>query len=160
VNRPDARIEIVPALDAAALDVARTLIVEYQQSLGVDLAYQHFADELAALGSMYGPPDGALFLGLVDGRAAGCVGVRRFDEGCCEMKRLYVRPDARGHGLGRRLAAQSMAAARALGYTRMRLDTLPSMQDAQDLYMALGFHDIAPYRHSPIAGTRYLEAAL
>ncbi len=109
---------------------------------------------------MYGPPGGALLLAALDGTAAGCVGVRLFEPGCCEMKRLYVRPTARGHHLGRRLAEHSMAAARALGYRRMRLDTLPSMALAQALYVALGFYEIPPYRPSPVPGTRFLEAVL
>jgi carbonic anhydrase len=111
---------------------------------------------------MYGPPAGALYVATLDGAPVGCVGVRPFPPvpGCCEMKRLYVAPAARGHGLGRRLALQSMSAARALGYTHMRLDTLPTMQDAQALYDALGFREIPAYRHSPVAGTRYLEVLL
>ena len=139
---------------------ARELILEYQASLDVDLAFQHFADEIASLATTYGPPAGALLLATVDGAPAGCVGVRPFAPGCCEMKRLYVRPSARGHRLGRYLAQRAMAAARALGYTHMRLDTLPSMHGAQALYLSLGFYEIAPYRDNPVVGTRYLEAAL
>ena len=143
--------------DAAA---ARELILEYQASLGVDLAFQHFADEIASLAIAYGPPAGSLLLATVDGAPAGCVGVRPLTPGCCEMKRLYVRPAARGHHLGRHLAERAMASARALGYTHMRLDTLPSMHGAQALYLTLGFYEIAPYRENPVPGTRYLEAAL
>ena len=131
-------------------------------NVGVDLGYQHFDDEIASLATMYGPPHGALYLATLDDAPVGCVGVRAFapEPGCCEMKRLYVAPAARGYGLGRRLAVKSMTAARTLGYTRMRLDTLPTMQDAQALYVALGFRDTPPYRHSPVPGTRFLEAAL
>lgn len=155
-----ARVEIVAATDTPRIEAVRALVLEYQASLDLDLGFQHFADEIASLAVMYGPPTGALFLATLDDTPAGCVGVRPFAPGCSEMKRLYVRPAARGHGLGRRLAEQSMAAARSLGYERMRLDTLPSMQDAQDLYVRLGFRDIAPYRHSPVPGTRFLEATL
>ena len=103
-----------------------------------------------------------LDLGLptLDGLSVGCVGMRRFDATCCEMKRLYVRPQGRGHGLGRALAVRAMDAARAAGYAAMRLDTLPSMRDAQALYERLGFRDVAPYRANPVAGTRFLEATL
>jgi len=153
-------IAIVEVRTPGDFDAARALILDYQASLGLDLAFQHFADEVAALATMYGPPGGALFIATRDGVAVGCVGVRACAAGICEMKRLYVVPAARGLRLGRQLAERSMVAARALGYSRMRLDTLPSMQDAQALYVALGFRDIPPYRHSPVAGTRFLEAAL
>ena len=143
--------------DVAAV---RALILEYQASLGVDLAFQHFADEIASLATTYGPPAGALLLATLNGAPAGCVGVRPLAPGCCEMKRLYVRPSARGIHLGRHLAERAMTAARVLGYTCMRLDTLPSMQGAQALYVTLGFYEIAPYRENPVPGTRYLEAAL
>ena len=143
--------------DVAAV---RALILEYQASLDVDLSFQHFADEIASLATIYGPPAGALLLATVAGAPAGCVGVRPLTLKCCEMKRLYVRPAARGHQLGRHLAERAMAAARALGYTHMRLDTLPSMHGAQALYLALAFYEIAPYRDNPVPGTRYLEAVL
>lgn len=157
-----ARTDVAEAGTPADIAAARALILEYQASLGIDLGFQHFDDELAALATMYGPPDGALYLATRDGVPVGCVGVRPFAPvpGCCEMKRLYVAPAARGYGLGRRLARQAMTAARALGYTRMRLDTLPAMQDAQALYETLGFREIPAYRHSPVPGTRYLEAVL
>lgn len=157
-----ARPVIEEAVTPAAIEAVRGLILDYQASLGLDLAFQHFAEEIASLATMYGPPEGALFLATLDGAAVGCVGVRPFapEPGCCEMKRLYVVPAARGLRLGRQLAERSMTAARALGYARMRLDTLPSMSDAQTLYEALGFHDIPPYRHSPVPGTRFLEASL
>lgn len=157
-----ARTAVTEACTTDAIAAARALILEYQASLGLDLAFQSFDDELAALATMYGPPEGTLYLATLDGVPVGCVGVRPFAPvpGCCEMKRLYVAPAARGHGLGRRLAQQSMTAARALGYTRMRLDTLPAMRDAQALYETLGFREIPAYRHSPVPGTRYLEAVL
>ncbi len=157
-----AHTDVTEARTPADIAAARALILEYQASLGVDLAFQQFEDEIAALATMYGPPEGALYLATLDGAPVGCVGVRPFAPlpGCCEMKRLYVAPAARGHGLGRRLARQAMTAARALGYSRMRLDTLPSMQDAQALYETLGFREIPAYRHSPVPGTRYLEAVL
>lgn len=156
----DPGVAIVEATAPAEIEAARALILEYQASLGVDLAFQHFAEEVASLATMYGPPAGALFLATLDGAPVGCVGVRPFSPGCCEMKRLYVRPAARGHHLGRLLAEQSMRAARALGYARMRLDTLPSMQKAQALYEELGFREIPPYRANPVAGTRFLELTL
>jgi putative acetyltransferase len=151
-------IRLADAPDAIAH--VRALIEEYQRSLGVDLEFQGFAYELGHLGEMYGPPDGRLFLAMLHGAPVGCVGVRRFDDRCCEMKRLYVRREGRGHGLGRRLALEAMQAARDAGYAAMRLDTLPSMHEAQALYEQLGFRDVAPYRANPVAGSRYLEATL
>ena len=156
----DARVEIAPAASPGELAAVRALIEEYQRSLGVDLEFQGFSHELAHLGEMYGPPDGALFLAVLAGVPIGCVGVRRLDVRCCEMKRLYVRPQGRGHGVGRRLAERAMDAGRAAGYAAMRLDTLPTMGDAQALYERLGFRDVAAYRANPVAGTRFLEAAL
>ena len=146
------------ALIAAADDVelVRALFREYADSLGVDLSFQGFEDELAALPGGYD----ALLVARIDGDAAGCVGVRPLGPGVCEMKRLYVRRSARGTGLGRALAEAAIAHARGLGYERMRLDTLPSMGAAQELYRSLGFVEIAPYRHNPIAGTSFLELRL
>jgi ribosomal protein S18 acetylase RimI-like enzyme len=134
------------------VELVRELFREYADSLGVDLSFQGFEEELAAL------PAGYDIL-LVAGDE-GCVGVRPFEDGVCEMKRLYVRPSARGTGLGRTLALAAIEHARALGYRAMRLDTMPAMGAAQALYESLGFVEIPPYRHNPVAGTRFMELRL
>lgn len=156
----DAEIVIAPAVAAVDVAAVRALIEEYVASLGVDLEFQHFSHEIAHLAAVYGPPGGVLVLARAGGTAMGCVGVRRLDDTTCEMKRLYVAPSGRGQGLGRRLAEHVMAWARAHGYERMRLDTLPQMHEAQALYSALGFIDVPPYRDNPVAGSRFLEARL
>jgi putative acetyltransferase len=154
----------VPAIAAAAapdeIAAVRELIAEYQVSLGVDLEFQGFSAELAGLPGGYAPPRGALYLATLDGVPVGCVAVRPIDDRACEMKRLYVRPAGRGHGLGRALAERAIAHARAAGFAQMLLDTLPTMGDAQALYARLGFVDVPPYRANPIAGTRFLSLDL
>jgi len=129
----------------------RTLFAEYVDELGIDLSFQDFERELEDPFAVY-----ELVLVARD----GCVALRRIDEHTCEMKRLYVRPRARGSGLGRALAGAVVAHARARGYARMRLDTLPTMGAARGLYASLGFREIDPYRPNPIPGTAYLELEL
>ena len=146
--------------DDARVAQAKTLLLEYAQSLGVDLSFQNFERELADFPSSYLPPDGALLIATVDERLAGSIAMRRLGEHVCEMKRLYVRPEFRGLGLGRTLAGAIIDAARVIGYRHMRLDTLPGMDDAQRLYRDLGFREIAAYYENPIPGTRYLELDL
>jgi GNAT superfamily N-acetyltransferase len=155
-------VRIVPAQGPAEIDAARILFREYAAGLGFDLAFQGFEAELAALPGDYAPPRGALLLARGDDAEtwAGCVALRSLDREVCEMKRLFVRPAWRGTGLGRRLAEAILDAGRRLGYVRMRLDTVPAMQNAIGLYESLGFRDIAPYRHNPVPGTRWLEAPL
>jgi putative acetyltransferase len=138
------------------LGLVRTLFREYGDALGVDLSFQDFERELAELPGDYE----RLLVARVGGEPAGCVALRPLGEGMCEMKRLYVRPAHRGSGLGRALAEAVVAAARELGYLRMRLDTLPSMGEAMRLYEKLGFREIEPYRFNPIPGSRYLELCL
>ena len=134
----------------------RQLFREYSDSLGIDLSFQGFDRELAALPGAYGDARGLLLLALVDGRDAGCVAVRDRGDGVAELKRLFVRPGFRSFGLGRRLAVEALAAARALGHRRVVLDTLPTMGAAQRLYESLGFVDVEPYTENPIPGTRFL----
>lgn len=148
-----------PDDDARVAD-ARALLLEYVESLGMDLSFQNFDRELADFPASYLPPSGALVIATRDARLAGSIALRKLDAECCEMKRLYVRPDYRGLGVGRDLSAAIIEAAKDLGYRRMRLDTLPGMQGAQNLYQTLGFREIAPYYENPIPGTRYLELDL
>lgn len=138
------------------VEEVRTLFREYAASLPFALDFQDFDRELDELPGAYAPPRGALLLA----RGAGCVGLRPIDETTCEMKRLFVRPSARGTGLGRRLAEAVVAEARRVGYTHMRLDTVPQMDAAQSLYAQLGFREIAPYRSNPIPGALFLELEL
>jgi ribosomal protein S18 acetylase RimI-like enzyme len=148
------------AADPADVEAARALFAEYAASLGVDLGFQGFDEELARLPAGYLPPTGSLLLAETPAGIVGCVAVRAFEDDACELKRLYVRPAGRGAGLGRTLTEQAIAAARRLGYRRMRLDTLPAMQTAYALYRGLGFREIEPYRFNPVPGTRYLELVL
>jgi GNAT superfamily N-acetyltransferase len=145
---------------AADLEEVRTLLRAYAAWLGIDLGFQRFEDEVARLPGDYVPPDGALLVARGDAGLTGMVALRRLDADRAEMKRLFVRSDARGTGLGRRLAERIIAEARARGYREICLDTLPVMQDAQRLYSRLGFRDVEAYYPSPVAGTRYMSLAL
>jgi putative acetyltransferase len=151
---------IVEAEGVEALAMVRRLFAEYAASLEIDLAFQGFAEELAGLPGAYARPAGGLLLGWEGDEPAGCVAFRPLEPGVSEMKRLYVRPSARGAGWGRRLVERVVSEARATGYERMRLDTLPSMSAALGLYLGMGFREIPAYRHNPVAGTRFLELDL
>ena len=139
------------------LEVVKQLFLEYTQSLNIDLSFQNFEEEYEALPGKYGPPDGALILALVDGKGAGCVALHKISENICEMKRLYVRDQYRGLGIGKRLVNIIIEYASKMNYQYIRLDTLPTMKKAQALYSSLGFYDIDPYVYNPIEGTRYME---
>ena len=150
----------VSAAQSEDLAAIREMLTEYAAWVAVDLAFQQFAHEVQGLPGDYQPPSGCLLIARIADHPAGMVALRRMDADRCEMKRLYVRPEARGAGVGRRLAERVIAEARARGYQEMLLDTLPVMQDAQRMYVALGFRDIAPYYESPIPGTRYMALRL
>ena len=138
----------------------RALIEEYARSLGVDLEFQSFDKEMAEFPGEYAPPTGCILVAKVDGCVAGCVCLRQFQPGICEMKRLYVDPKYRGHGLGRSLVEALIKHARTNEYERMRLDTLAGMHEAIALYRALGFQECTPYRFNPLQGTSFMELIL
>jgi ribosomal protein S18 acetylase RimI-like enzyme len=155
------QVAIVNAESAKQIEEVRELFLEYANSLGFSLCFQGFDKELAALPGDYAPPDGRLLLAEVDGNAAGCGALHRLDADACEMKRLYVRPQFRGHRLGRVLTERLIAEARGLDYTAIRLDTVADkMREAVELYRRLGFREIAPYRENPIPSALYMELRL
>jgi putative acetyltransferase len=153
-------LHIIQAASAGDIDRVRELLLEYQALLGVDLSFQGFHDEVRDLPGEYAPPGGRLLLARHEGVAVGCVALRAAGGTRSEMKRLFVRPAARGLGVGNALVSRLLDEARGIGYTEIVLDTLPSMGDAQRLYEHFGFRDIAPYRPNPVAGTRYLGKSL
>jgi ribosomal protein S18 acetylase RimI-like enzyme len=142
------------------IEEVRRLLREYEVSLNVSLCFQGFEEELAELPGEYAPPRGRLLLACDGGQPAGCVALRELDEETCEMKRLYLRPEFRGQGAGRRLARSVIQEARTLGYKRMRLDTLAAMREAKALYESLGFKRIEPYYQNPLPGTEFMELEL
>lgn len=136
------------------------LFVQYADSLEINLDFQGFHEELAGLPGEYTAPNGCLLLALWKGQVAGCVALRQFGPGICEMKRLYTQPQFRDSGIGRALCEEVIDRARRLGYKRMRLDTLPSMEKAKGLYVSLGFREIEPYRFNPVVGASFMELIL
>ena len=140
--------------------MARSLFLEYEKEIDVDLCFQGFAEELENLPGKYGPPDGVLLLAMENKRCVGCVALRRICSVDAEMKRLFVKPTHRHLGLGRNLAVRIVARARELDYRRMLLDTLTTMHGAQALYRSLGFVEIDAYYDNPLPGVLYFAKDL
>ncbi|MFS0555123.1 GNAT family N-acetyltransferase [Brevibacillus sp. 179-C9.3 HS] len=149
--------KLITGQDIHELEIVKQLFTEYAQSLEVDLDFQDFDTECMTLPGKYGSPAGALVVAFVDGQAAGCIALRKIAGGICEMKRLYVRDAYRGYKIGVSLIQTIIQKASQLHYDYMRLDTLPSMTRAQDLYHSFGFYDIDPYVFNPVEGTKFME---
>lgn len=145
---------------AADIPEVREMLREYVEWIDLDLAFQEIETELAELPGDYSPPEGVLLVVPEGHRLLATIALRPYDGTVCEMKRLFVRPEARGRGLAKQLITRLLDEARRIGYTEIRLDTLPMMTDAQTLYANLGFVDIAPYYDTPIAGTRFMAKRL
>jgi len=153
-------LTIIEAQTSGQIGIIRELFREYAASLGFDLCFQDFERELAELPGEYAPPRGRLLLAMYDEKVAGCVGLRKFAEGVCEMKRLFVRPEFRGRGIGRALAVKTIEEARKIGYQSMKLDTIATMVEAIELYKKLGFTETEAYRFNPVEPCLFMELKL
>lgn len=153
-------VDITPVLTDEDYDILRVLFVEYANSLGFSLRFQNFDSELDELKSVYGGARSAAFLGWLEGKRVGCVGVKQFNQDSCEMKRLFIRPEGRGVGLGKMLARTAIRKAKDFGYKVMYLDTMNFMTEANALYKSLGFELTKPYYHNPLKGVNYYRLEL
>ena len=153
-------MQIVPVRFEGEIATARALFQEYADAIGVDLCFQGFAGELARLPGAYAPPSGRLLVAWMADEPAGCVALRRLAESVCEMKRLFVRPAFRGRGIAKELVSAIIREAVAIGYTTMRLDTLPTMTAATTLYESAGFIRRGPYYETPLVDTNFMERDL
>lgn len=154
-------VNIIQAESEAEIETVRLLFREYESWLGMDLCFQNFEEELRTLPGKYARPGGRLFLALVDNKPAGCVAMRRLEEGICEMKRLYLRSEFRGQGLGRALIEKVICDAGEIGYSKLRLDTHPpKMGKAVSIYESHGFKPIPPYYDNPHNDVLFMELVL
>lgn len=159
-TKTSATSAVIREAEPADIAACRELFLEYEQSIGVSLCFQGFGREVSTLPGDYAPPRGRLWIAEVHGAIAGCAALRPLGERDAEMKRLYVRPQFRGTRLGLALAELVIETARGLGYATLKLDTLPSMTEAQRLYTRLGFVDTAPYNDNPVGGVRFMSLVL
>ena len=153
-------LKIFQAETKEDIKIVRALFEEYADSLGFDLCFQNFEEELANLPGCYARPEGCILLARYNEEIAGCVALRKLSDGICEGKRLCVRPQFRGLKIGRKLVEAIIAEARRIGYSSIRGDTVPSMQIAQALYASLGFKEIEPYCRNPVEGAKFIELSL
>jgi ribosomal protein S18 acetylase RimI-like enzyme len=151
---------IIQAETKNHMDIAKELFIEYAKSLNFELCFLDFDKEVTELPGAYSPPEGRLLLAKIEGEIAGCIALRKLEEGICEMKRLYVKPGFRGHNIGNKLVLKLIDEAKSIGYKKMRLDTVPAMQTAQKLYKSIGFKEIEPYRLNLVPCAVYMELEL
>ncbi|HEY0655135.1 MAG TPA: GNAT family N-acetyltransferase [Chryseosolibacter sp.] len=154
------QIAFISAESESDYATARELFLEYASQLEVDLDFQNFEEEIKGLPTHYGPPHGAVLLLVDHDQTIGCFAIRKFADSIGELKRMYLRKEWQGQGLGKLMLKKAIAIASQLGYSRMRLDTLPTMHSAIRLYTSTGFYEIPPYRFNPIHGTKYFEIQL
>ncbi|MFW5927938.1 MAG: GNAT family N-acetyltransferase [Thermoplasmatota archaeon] len=153
-------IELVESYDEQDISEIRDIFIEYRKDLGLDLSFQEFQDELEELPGEYSPPEGSILMAKDEDETVGCVALRKINEDTCEMKRLYVKPDYRGEGLGKKLALSIIEKAREKGYGKMKLDTLTTLKKANELYRSIGFEECEPYRYNPLDDALYMELEL
>jgi ribosomal protein S18 acetylase RimI-like enzyme len=153
-------LELIDSSAHLQLPAKRELLRDYQRALGIDLCFQDFENELLELPGAYAPPDGRLYAAFVGQQLAGSIALRRHDAKSCEMKRFYLRPEFLGQGFGKLITQHIIQDARAIGYERILLDTLPTMQAAQGIYQKLGFRETEAYVFNPVEGVRYMELQL
>ena len=154
-------IEIINAETTEQIEDTRKLFREYETWFGLKLCFQNFDEEVANLPDKYAKPDGRLFLALVDGKLAGCIALRKLEDGICEMKRLFVKEGFRGQKVGIALIEKLIEEAKIIGYDKIRLDTYPpKMQKAVGLYESYGFYEISPYYDNPYRETLFMEKDL
>lgn len=153
-------IQIVHAVSEEQIGIIRELFIEYARSINVSLCFENLDKEVNDLPGAYAPPHGKLLLAADGSRIAGCAALKKIDDHISEMKRLYVRAEFRGKGVGKKLALRIADEARKIGYERLRLDTLPSMKEAISLYRSLGFEEIPAYRDLPVPGALFMQITL
>jgi len=153
-------VQVREARTGGMISSARKLIEEYSASLGIDLSFENFEQEIAEFPAHYTRPEGRVLVAVERGEAVGVVCLRRLSARVCELKRMYVKPKFRGRGIGRLLATRAIREAREIGYARVRLDTLSKLKEAVSLYGSLGFKEIGPYRVNPNKGVVFLELNL
>lgn len=157
---PELNIKFELATTGEEFDFAKDLFQQYAKSLSIDLSFQDFTNELKTIDKQYSKPGGALLLAYDNNAAIGCVALRKFDSETAELKRMFIRPEYRKHKIGKKLLELITEIAKELNYKKMRLDTLPDMEQAQRIYKAHGFYEIPPYRFNPVPGTVYMEKEL
>lgn len=154
-------VELLEARSDKEFETAVFLFKEYASQLGVDLSFQKFDKEILEIKQQYSRPTGILYIAYdMDENSLGCFGIRRFTDSICELKRMYVKKETRGRGIGKQFLHKAQEVARELNYQAMRLDTLPTMKSAIGLYKKIGFYEIDAYRFNPIEGTKYFEIQL
>jgi ribosomal protein S18 acetylase RimI-like enzyme len=153
-------VTIKQALTEKQIKHTKELFIEYNNYLGIDLSFQNFNEELESLPGNYTPPKGCILLAYYENNLVGCVALRKLQNHLCEMKRLFIRPKYRRKNIGKSLSTAIINKAKEIGYKFMRLDTLPFMKEAINLYLKLGFKEIAPYRYNPFENAKFFELKL